>query len=129
MMVSALPLDWSLAASRKCMSLPPLAAGRFGLIRGEGRRGLRCGLRGLGGLWSQAIGAVEYHDDGGQDHQDAICQLPRPAEGRHAFCGCDGVGPQRAPFLSGVIMSTSSHLVYKMGKPSDKRKFANFTNL
>ena len=100
MMVSALPLDWSLAASRK-VYVPPLAAGRFGLIRGEGAGGgLRCGLRGLGGLFGgQAIGAVEYHDDGGQDHQDAICQLPRPAEGGDTlfFADATALGHREAP--------------------------------
>ncbi len=113
MMVSALPLDWSLAASRK-VYVPSASGGRA--LRSDpgrgSRRGLRCGLRGLGGLFGgQAIGAVEYHDDGGQDHQDAICQLParRRGETRFFLRMRRRWATERRPLFSGVIMSTSNH--------------------
>mgnify|MGYP000444117161 CR=1 FL=1 len=117
MMVSALPLDWSLAASRKVYVPSRLwAARRFGLIRGEGAGGASgVGSGAWVAFWRPGDSAVEYHDDGGQDHQDAICQLPRRRRGRHAFfADATALGHRGRPFLRCDYVNKQP-LVYKMG--------------
>ena len=76
MMVSALPLDWSLAASRKVqVSFFRSKAGGgelpAGLGGGENGAGSRAG--GLAGLLPQElIGAEEQDHQDGEDHQETV---------------------------------------------------------